>query len=214
MRTAAVAICAITLALAVPAVPFLVFGPRFEAWLDATVHQVVDPTLAALLIIGLLSTDVLLPIPSSVLSTLGGEVLGFGLGTAASFVGLMLGAILGFGLARFAGRPLVVRLAREDDLQHIDQLSERIGTVLLIVTRPIPIFAEAAVLFFGATRLGWRRFLLPVAIVNLVIAAAYSALGSWLQLPLALSLSIVIPVLATSIARRILAGDTQGTSDK
>ena len=86
-----------------PAIPFLVFGHQFEAWLDATVHQVVDPTFAALLIIGLLSTDVLLPIPSSVLSTLGGEALGFGLGTAASFVGLMLGAVFGFGLARVRG---------------------------------------------------------------------------------------------------------------
>lgn len=213
MRIPIFSICAIALALAVPVIPFLAFGSQFEAWLDETIHQVVDPVWAALLVVGLLSTDVLLPIPSSVLSTLGGEVLGFGLGTVASFAGLMLGAIFGFGLARLVGRPLIVRLAKEDDLQRIDQLSERMGTAVLIVTRPVPIFAEAAVLFFGATRLSWRQFLPPVALVNLVIAGAYSALGTWVHLPLALILSVVIPVSATAVARRALGGNHPPSSD-
>lgn len=205
MRRLLLLIFIVFLTLAVPVIPFVAFGPQLESWLEETVHGVVSPTWAVLLVVGLLSTDVLLPIPSSVLSTLGGEVLGFTLGTAASFAGLMLGAILGFGLARILGRPLVVRLADAKDIEQIDRLSERMGAALLIVTRPVPIFAEATVLFFGATRLTWRRFLMPVALVNLVIAGAYSALGSWVHLPLALALSIVIPVLATSIARYVVA---------
>jgi uncharacterized membrane protein YdjX (TVP38/TMEM64 family) len=205
MRRLLLPISIIVLALAVPVIPFLAFGAQLEAWLDETVHQVVNPTVAALLAVGLLSTDVLLPIPSSVLSTLGGEVLGFTLGTAASFAGLMIGAVVGFGLARSLGRPLAVRLAGADDIEQIDRLSERMGVTVLIVTRPVPIFAEAAVLFFGATRLSWRRFLLPVALANLTIAAAYSALGNWIHLELALILSIVVPVLATSLARRTVA---------
>ncbi len=202
MRRLLIPITAIVLALAVPVIPFLAFGAQLEAWLERTVHGIVDPVAAALLVVGLLSTDVLLPIPSSVLSTLGGEVLGFGAGTAASFAGLTLGAVIGFGLARTVGRPLMSRLAAADDIERIDRLSERLGVTLLIVTRPIPIFAEAAVLFFGATGLSWRRFLPPVALVNLVIAAGYSALGSWVHLPAALTLSIVVPVLATWLARR------------
>jgi uncharacterized membrane protein YdjX (TVP38/TMEM64 family) len=205
MRRLLLPIFVIFLALAVPVIPFVAFGPQLEAWLEETVHGVVSPAVAVLLVVGLLSTDVFLPIPSSVLSTLGGEVLGFTLGTAASFAGLMFGAIVGFGLARIVGRPLVIRLAGADDIEQIDRLSERMGTALLIVTRPIPIFAEATVLFFGATRLSWHRFLVPVALVNLVIAGAYSALGAWVHLPLALTLSIVIPVLATSIARYVVA---------
>jgi uncharacterized membrane protein YdjX (TVP38/TMEM64 family) len=202
MRRLLIPISAIVLALAIPVIPFLAFGVQLEAWLERTVHGIVDPVTAALLVVGLLSTDVLLPIPSSVLSTLGGEVLGFGAGTSASFVGLMLGAILGFGLAKVVGRPLMTRLAAADDIQRIDRLSEQMGATLLIVTRPIPIFSEAAVLFFGATGLSWRRFLPPVAAVNLVIAAGYSALGTWVHLPVALTLSIVVPVLATWLARR------------
>ncbi len=201
MRRLLVPILAICFALAVPVIPFLTCGDQLETWLDRTVRGIVDWPVAALLVVGLLSTDVLLPIPSSVLGTLGGEVLGFGLGTAASFAGLMLGAVLGFGLARLAGRRLMTRLTSPEDVERIDRLSRRMGPSILMVTRPIPIFAEAAVLFFGATGLGWRRFLPPVALANLVIAAAYSALGAWVHLPVALALSIALPVLATWIAR-------------
>ena len=192
----------IALALAVPVVPFVAFGPQLEGWLDGIIHRTVQPTTAALLIVGLLSTDVLLPIPSSALSTLGGDVLGFWAGTIASFVGLMLGAVIGFGLARLVGRPLLHRMTGPDDLERIDRLSEHLGATVLIVTRPLPILAEAAVLFFGATGLSWRRFLVPVTLVNLVIAGAYAALGRWVHLPLALTLSIALPVTATFLARR------------
>lgn len=204
MRRILVPIAAIFAALAVPAIPFVACGPALEGWLEATVRGVVDRRAAALVVIGLLSTDVLLPIPSSVLSTLGGEVLGFGLGTGVSFAGLMAGSVLGFGLARVAGRPLVSRLASPEDVAHIEILSGRLGPMVLAVTRPVPIFAEAAVLFFGATGLGWRRFLAPVALTNLAIAAAYSALGAWVHLPFALVVSIAVPVLATWIARRAM----------
>ena len=162
-----------------PIVPFLGFGPALEAWLESAIERTVDPVFAAALVVGLLGVDVFLPIPSSVLSTLGGEVLGFWGGTAASFAGLSLGAAVGFGLARAAARPLVRRLAAPEDLERIGRLSRRLGTAVLIVTRPVPILAEAAVVFFGAAGLPWRRFLPPVTIVNLVIAAAYSALGRW-----------------------------------
>lgn len=197
-------ICAIVVALAIPIVPWLVIGFPFETRLEETIDGVADPATAALLVVGLLSTDVFLPVPSSVLSTLGGEVLGFVAGTAASFAGLTLGAVFGFALARIAGRPLMARLASAADIERIDRLSSRMGPALLMVTRPIPVFAEAAVLFFGATGLSWRRFLLPVAATNLAIAAAYSALGSWVHLPVALALSIVLPVAATWVARRTM----------
>lgn len=204
MRRLLVPILLIATALTVPVLPFLAFGSRFEGWLEKTVHGVVDPGTAFLLVVGLLSTDVLLPIPSSVLSTLGGEVLGFALGTLASFIGLTLGALIGFGLARVAGRPLVQRWISPEDLARIDRLTERMGSAVLIVTRPVPIFAEAAVLLFGATDLPWRRLLLPVALTNLAIAAAYSALGNWAHLPVALTLSVALPVLATWFARRMV----------
>jgi hypothetical protein len=57
----------------------------------------------------------------------------------------------------------------------------------------VPVLAEASVLFFGTTDLSWRRFLVPVALGNLVIALGYAALGHWVALPIAIPLALAIP---------------------
>jgi uncharacterized membrane protein YdjX (TVP38/TMEM64 family) len=153
-----------------------------------------------------LTADVFLPIPSSVLSTFAGDALGVAAGTAVSWVGMTAGAIVAFGLARAIGRPLVLRLSREDDLARIDLLSRRCGPAVLVVARPVPVLAEASVLMLGATGLSWGRLLAPVALSNLGIAATYSALGHLVQLPIALAASIALPLAATAVARYALSG--------
>ena len=74
-------------------------------------------------------------------------------------------------------------------------LGKRFGTGLLVITRPLPVLAEACVLLMGTTQLSWLRFLLPVALANLVIAMG-SSLGSYGREQNA------VPVLALSVALR------------
>ncbi|MEX0677554.1 MAG: VTT domain-containing protein [Pirellulales bacterium] len=196
------------LALLVPIVPFLGFGPwlegRIEGWLDPPP----PPGMVALGTVALLSTDVLLPIPSSVVSTVAGAQLGIALATLASWLGMTLGAAAGFVLARAFGRPLAERLSSADDLDHLDAVSRRYGAWILIVTRAMPILAEAAVLLLGAAGLPWRRFWPATMLSNLGIAAVYSVLGHFArgggQMPLAIAASIALPLLATTMARWLL----------
>lgn len=198
----------VALALLVPIVPFLSFGPwleeRIERWLDPPP----PPAMVALGTVALLSTDVLLPVPSSVVSTVAGAQLGVVAGTIVSWLGMTLGAVAGFVLARVCGRPLAERLASADDLNRLDALAAHHGAWILIVTRALPVLAEAAVLLMGATRLGWRRFLPAVLLSNLGIAAVYSVLGHLAryrgQMLLAIAVSIALPVLATTMARWLL----------
>jgi uncharacterized membrane protein YdjX (TVP38/TMEM64 family) len=149
-------------------------------------------------------------VPSSLVSTFAGARLGVPAATAASWLGLMAGAIFAFGLARVCGRPLAARLSSSEELDQIDRLGRRTGAWLLIITRPLPILAEAAVLFLGTTSMTWGRFLPPVMLSNLGIALVYAVLGRMAQsqgeLPLALAASIALPVLATTIARWLIGG--------
>lgn len=193
--------CWIALVLAVPIVPFLVFGEAAESqmigWLDASR----SPGRIAALVMGLLAVDVFLPVPSSVVSTFAGKMLGFWGGTAASWCGMTLGVLIAVGLVRVFGRPLARRLASEEELARMDALASRYGVLLLVLARPIPVFAEASVLLLGTVRLGWRRLLLAVSFSNLGIAAAYAALGDRVQLPLAVAASIALPLAFTLVAR-------------
>ena len=64
----------------------------------------------------LLAGDILLPVPSSAVTTWGGGVLGVGWATLASSLGMTLGAAVGFALARTLGRRFVTGRSAGGDL--------------------------------------------------------------------------------------------------
>jgi uncharacterized membrane protein YdjX (TVP38/TMEM64 family) len=198
----------VCLALLVPIVPFVIFGDEIEARVAAWLDPPPPAAAVALGTVAILSTDVFLPVPSSAVSTVAGAQLGIAGATAASWLGLTVGAILGFGLARLFGRPLAERFARKDDLARMDLVAERYGPRLAVAFRAFPVLAEASVLVLGTTRLAWRRFLPAVMLSNLGIALVYAVLGHFArsqgELPLALAASIALPVLAATIARWLL----------
>ena len=98
-----------------------------------------------------------------------------------------------------------MRLSSETELDRLDRLSERFGPRALVLVRALPVLAEASVLLFGATRLSWQRFLPPVALANLGIAATYSVLGYYGRTQnttaYVLAASIALPLLATTMVR-------------
>jgi uncharacterized membrane protein YdjX (TVP38/TMEM64 family) len=199
------ALLLITLVLAIPIIPFFIWGERFEAWLEQWLTP--RPSGAAIfwLTIAALSTDVFLPIPSSLISTFAGTELSIPLATLASWLGLTAAAVFGFAVARAFGRPLAVRFSNAAVLDPLDRLSERFGPRMLVLVRALPVLAEASVLLFGAARLSWRRFLPPVVLANLGIAVAYSVLGHFGRTqnvtPYVLAASVALPLSATTMVR-------------
>ena len=192
--------------LAIPIVPFVLFGQeRVEAQLHAWRERPPPPLFVAAAVIALLASDIFLPIPSSAVSTLAGWQLGALSGALAAWMGMNLGAAIGFALARRFGQPAVAWLSRESDLKRTRKLAERFGPALLMLGRGVPVLAEASVLLLGRHGLAWRRFLPPVLLANLVLAIAYAAFGQvaaqYEWLPLALGVSIALPVLMVAAFR-------------
>lgn len=194
--------------LLVPVLPFLLFGESFQGWLEDVRNDPPPPIATAGLVVGLLSTDIFLPIPSSVVMTLAGGQLGKWLGTLAAWLGLSLGAAAGFAMARKWGQRFATWFTKEEDLKRMESLNDRFGPLILMLTRAMPVFAEASVLIAGIHRLAWRRFLPAVLLSNLGIAIAYSVFGEYAaqrnSMPLALGISIVLPVLIAGVAQRFL----------
>jgi uncharacterized membrane protein YdjX (TVP38/TMEM64 family) len=208
MRSLLKPILLLTVVLAIPILPFLGFGGWMEERMEAWLHSALSPGAVAALVVGLLATDVFLPVPSSVVSTVAGDVLGFWIGTAVSWLGMTVGAAAAFALARAFGRPLALRFAGKEDLERIDAAGDRVGPLVLVLARPVPVLAEASVLLMGTTRLSWWWFFVPVALSNLGIAAVYAALGNLVALWIALPASVALPLLAATIARRFWPSTT------
>jgi uncharacterized membrane protein YdjX (TVP38/TMEM64 family) len=156
----------------------------------------------------LLATDIFLPIPSSLVSTLAGWQLGALGGALSAWMGMSLGAIIGFALAKRWGQPLVAWLARKGDLERTNLLAHRFGPTLLVLGRGVPVLAEATVLLVGMHGLSWRAFLPPVLLANLGLAIAYAVFGKvaaeYQWLPLALAVSIALPVLMVAGFRTLV----------
>jgi uncharacterized membrane protein YdjX (TVP38/TMEM64 family) len=198
----------LTLVLAVPIVPFVFFGDRLEGWFAALFDPPPSRATTWWLVAGVLASDLLLPVPSSLVNTLAGAQLGVVGGTTASWFGMSVGATLGFALARRWGRALAVRLASAEDIDRLDHLATRLGPTLIVLTRAVPVLAEASVLLLGINRLAWRRFLPALVMSNLGIALAFAAFGEvagkheWL--PAALGISVAAPLALTATLRWML----------
>ncbi|WP_158265520.1 TVP38/TMEM64 family protein [Blastopirellula marina] len=156
----------------------------------------------------LLAFDVFLPVPSSLVNTIAGAKLGILAGSLVCFGGLTVGAALGFGLAKMAGPAIKKRWLEEGDAATLRQFADTWGVATLVITRPLPILAEAAVVLLGIQGLSWRKFWPPVLLANGGIAIAYAAFGQmaadqeWLVIALAISAGF--PLLLTYFVRKWL----------
>lgn len=208
MRTFVKILILIAVALAIPIIPFAIWGHSLEQAARAWEETQPSPTVMAIVLFGLLSLDVLLPVPSSLINTLAGAKLGVFAGATICFAGLTVGAAIGFGLAKLAGPALQRRWLADADAQSLKKFAENWGVVTLVITRALPILAEAAVVLLGVQGLSWRKFWPPVLLANAGIAVAYSVFGSlaaqqeWLVI--ALAISAAFPLLLTFLARRWL----------
>ena len=187
--------------------PFLFFGTHVEDWTNALTRSS-DATRAsvALSCVLFLSVDIVLPVPSSAISVGAGLLLGIVGGTVASWIGMTAACMIGFWLGRSAGRKATDRLVGEEELRRLELLSQRWGDWAIIMCRPIPVLAEASVLFAGIGRMRMWRFALLVALSNLGVSLVYATVGALSaatnSLLLALLGSVVFPVVGMLVVKR------------
>ena len=164
-------------AIAVPLVPWLVWGARLDHAVAAWFEPPPPPAVLAAAEIGVLAADILLPVPSSLVATLGGASLGVVAGTACGWLGMTLGSLAGWLLGRIAGAS---RRAGIDPSARsaIAAQAGRFGLLAVVLTRPLPILAEATAILAGAAGMPWRAFLAAAAPANLAIAFAWSLAGA------------------------------------
>ena len=163
-------------------IPFCLFGSRINTWTNTLLqHATTHPFQTGLLLALLLTADILIPVPSSLVSTACGLTLGFIGGTCASFVGMTLSAILGLLLGRYASGA-AQRLIGTQELVQLQRFQARFGIWLLLALRPVPILAEASVVFSGFARQPFWRAVAVTSLGNLAVSAMYAAVGVWGQL--------------------------------
>jgi uncharacterized membrane protein YdjX (TVP38/TMEM64 family) len=114
-----------------------------------------------------------------VVSTACGLLFGFGIGTFVSLTGMVISCAAGYWLGKAFGRPLASRMIGPDEMRRLEDMSRRVGDWVIVIARPVPVLAEASVIFAGIGRMRSSRFFLLSTLSNAGISAAYAAIGAF-----------------------------------
>ena len=193
--------------LALILVPFFLFGARIEQWTESRLQSpVLSRWFVALVLGGLLASDILLPVPSSMVSTACGFLLGVTLGSLTSFLGMAVSCAIGYWLGARAGRAAAGGLVGAGQLARMESLGARWGSWIVVVCRPVPVLAEVSVVFAGMGRMPVGRFALLCGLSNLAISVVYALVGAFAShvdsFLFAFAASVLVPGLAMLAARR------------
>ena len=189
----------LTLVLLLIIVPFCLYGSSVNAWTSRLIAQAEAHrlTTGALLTL-LLAVDILMPVPSSLVSTACGLTLGFLGGTLASFLGMTLSATAGLFIGRYASAPAEALLGKKE-LALLSAFHARHGVWVLLALRPVPVLAEASVLFSGFTRQPLPQAIAVTALGNLAVSAVYAAVGTWGRLSDSFFLAFGVTILLSGL---------------
>jgi uncharacterized membrane protein YdjX (TVP38/TMEM64 family) len=162
------------------AAPFLVFGDSLEAFLakdrliDTFAEYRAYAWIAAIL---LLVSDILLPIPNTIVMAAMGIVYGPILGGLISAAGLLLSGLTGYTLCHVLGRPAALWLLGERELVDAERLFLRVGGWIVAVSRWIPIVSEAVACLAGLAGMPLRAFGLALICGVVPFGLVVSSLG-------------------------------------
>jgi uncharacterized membrane protein YdjX (TVP38/TMEM64 family) len=174
MRWTVIAVVLIGLVL----IPFFLFETQFNAFAARVTAGESARWIAAVSIAALLASDVVLPIPSSIVSTAAGVLLGFWQGAIVVWVGMMGACLIGYALGARTSQ-LARNFVGPQGLARAERLVERYGDWTIVLCRPVPVLAEASVIFAGLVRAPFQRFLWLTVASNLGIAVGYAAFGAF-----------------------------------
>ena len=133
------------------------------------------PVISALLMI---FQSVAAPLPAFLITFANGLLFGVWWGAALSWSSAMLGAALCFFIARYFGRPVVVKLVSEPALASSDRFFDRYGKHAVLIARLVPIISFDVISYgSGLTRMGFLGFWLATGIGQLPATILYSYLG-------------------------------------
>jgi uncharacterized membrane protein YdjX (TVP38/TMEM64 family) len=141
---------------------------------------IAEPGLSpALAIVIVLSLDLFLPIPSSLVMILSGAMFGIVGGGMLSLLGLLMGNVAGFELTRRYGMGFAQRLVGEEELHKMDRTFARYGIVAILLSRPVPVMMETLSVLAGLSTMSRSTFVFANFLGALPICLLYTAAGAF-----------------------------------
>lgn len=168
-----------TLIISIVIIIIFVSFPQVEFYFQQLIESRSNGSKHLYVLLGflILSSDFLLPIPSTLLMFSNGMILGFFEGFLLSLLASMCSSSLGYYLGKTAHKR-VDRMYSEVEVQKAEVFINQFGEVGLILSRGIPILSEATSIVCGNMAFKFKRFLIANLIGYVPVCAMYAYLGS------------------------------------
>ena len=200
----------ILLAVAILVVaPFLFFGDQIEQLFvgDGAVERLRSyGSFAWLVAIGLLVSDVALPVPTTAVMAALGMIYGPILGGLIAALGSVVSGLVGYVLCRFMGRPVAIWLSGNRGLAKGEAVFAKTGGWFVALSRWLPIIAEVVACAAGLAKMQFSVFLAALICGSIPLGLAYATLGYLgTDRPiLTLVLAAVLPFILWFLVRPLL----------
>ena len=137
-----------------------------------------DKLLVSLIVILALAADVILPVPNGLTNTFAGMSLGWATSSFVVWIGLNLGATIAYFIGRFAGEPIAKKIVGEREFIDAQASLKDFNIIGLIISRPVPGFAELTAITAGLSKISFKAFFSIVGITNIGVAIIFSGIGA------------------------------------
>jgi len=154
----------------------------------------------------LLVSDVILPVPGTVVMSALGYIYGALLGGLLAAAGSILAGLTAYGICRLMGERGARWILGDKDYRRGHDWFEGGGGWLVCLSRALPILPEVVACTAGLVGMSFRRFLISLVCGSLPMGFVFAAIGSagHDKPGLAMGLSLLVPAVLWGIARLVL----------
>lgn len=166
--------------IALSVVPFVIWGGQIEedlSRLGAAGWMQSFGAWAWAVGIGLIVSDIALPVPSTAVMGALGIIYGPWLGGVLSALGSILAGLLGYGICRLIGPETPERLAGTEGFAQARRLFDRWGGWLVAGSRWLPILPETISFLAGLTGMRFTRYLGALVCGAVPLGFTFAAAG-------------------------------------
>jgi len=176
MRLAVVILGLVALMLA----PALVFGDAIDDYFsgaEGLQRLQTYGSWAWLVGIGLIVSDLVLPVPATAIITTLGMIYGPWAGGLIGAVGSLLAGLVAYGGCRLLGERFCNFLVGAENMSKLGRFFDRYGLWAIALSRWMPILPEALCCLAGMSRMRFIPFLAALACGSLAMGLAFGLLG-------------------------------------
>lgn len=201
-------------------VPMVVLLLVFVGWLILEVGGILsleevirrlsrtEKIAAATIIVLLLASDVVIPVPSTILMTVAGSIFGLFWGIIVTAVGSMSASITGYWIGKMGGRPLAQKVISQKELDSMERWSTAYGKWPVVLAKTLPMMAETVAVSAGIAQMPFISFSLFTLLGTAITCSLYVMAGenasSVEEVLMIVTAGFVIAVLAATIIRHQL----------